>query len=86
MCIKYFWYNLEFDKSGIIDVRKLNINDGNICVSDQQWIDLKNKHLLKVEPLNVILNIIILPNILCSLNQHYRKINRIITWINVYLI
>lgn len=52
----FFDDNLEFDRSGIVDVRKLNINNGNDCVSDSQWIDLKNKHLLKVEPLNVMLN------------------------------
>mmetsp|Transcript_14196 Transcript_14196/g.21438 ORF Transcript_14196/g.21438 Transcript_14196/m.21438 type:complete len:316 (+) Transcript_14196:1-948(+) len=52
----FFDDNLKFDKSEIVDVRKLNIKDGTECVSDTQWHELQRKHLLKVEPLHVILN------------------------------
>ena len=52
----FFDDNLEFDRSGIVDVRDLQSSDGRACISDSKWNELKSKHLLKVEPLHVILN------------------------------
>ena len=47
---------LEFDRSGIVDVRDLQDEAAKRCISDCQWAEMKRKHLLKVEPLYVILN------------------------------
>ena len=52
----FFDDNLEFDRSGIVDVRDLQVSDGRACISDSKWNELKEKYLLKVEPLHVILN------------------------------
>eukprot|EP01083_Nonionella_stella_P093729 262766_1 len=52
----FFDDNLEFDRAGIVDVRKLNVNEGKKCVSDSEWNELKQKHLVRCEPLEVILD------------------------------
>ena len=52
----FFDDNLECERAGIVDVRKLDVDEGRTCRSDVEWPDLKRKHLLKVEPLEVILN------------------------------
>lgn len=52
----FFDDNLEFDRAGIVDVRDLKGSLGKQCISDSKYGELTKKHLLKVEPLNVILN------------------------------
>ena len=52
----FFDDNLEFDRAGIVDVRDLKGSLGKECISDSQYDEMKRKHLLKVEPLHVILN------------------------------
>eukprot|EP01084_Bolivina_argentea_P078983 143333_1 len=52
----FFDDNFEFDRAGIVDVRKLNVDNGKVCVSDQQWNKLKMKHLCKAEPVELMLN------------------------------
>ena len=52
----FFDDNLEFDRAGIVDVRNLSVENGNTCLSDSIWNDLKTTHLLKAEPVEIMIN------------------------------